>query len=234
MMTPAQFYANYDAADPFGSHVGRDPNGPGHLGSDFPWPAGTEIPSWVSGTVVRVGFSSAIGYYVVIQRGTGGYALFYHLLEHSALAVGDTVTVGQLVGLVGNTGTLSRGDHLHVGFSLTDPTPGTGAVVDPWPLIVAAITPKRKRSPMSAVLVRTDDSPTFYLWNTATGASTAVSNVAELAKLQEFLPTIGFKTRTERDAFTKKWAPALKISSGVPGGVAGSLKFTGVAEVVGS
>lgn len=139
MMTPAQFYASYDVTDPFGSYKDRDPNGPGHLGSDFIWPAGTEIPSWVSGEVVRVGFSKSIGYYIVIRRDGGGYALFYHLHEFPPLTVGDRVALGQLIGLVGNTGTLSRGDHLHVGFSPDDPTPGTGSVVDPWPLILDSI-----------------------------------------------------------------------------------------------
>lgn len=141
MMTIAEFYAAYDASDPFGSHKNRDPNGPGHLGSDFIWPAGTEIPSWVAGTVVWRGFLYSIGYCVVIHDGAG-FALFYHLAQMSSLNVGDRVELGGLVGLVGNTGTLSQGDHLHAGYSPDDPTPGTGRVVDPWPLILAAITPE--------------------------------------------------------------------------------------------
>lgn len=230
MMTVAEFYAVYAADDPFGSYKDRDPNGPGHLGSDFPWGAGTEIPSWVSGEVVRVGFSRAIGYYVVIAGDGGGYALFYHLLEHSHLAVGDRVKFGDKIGLVGNTGTTSNGNHLHAGFSPTDPTPGTGAVVDPWPLIRAAMTTKKRRYPMSSVLIRPADTGKVKLWNLATDTVTPVSNPGEYARLQEFLPVSGFATEADFTAFRKKYGPALREPASGGASVPLVVELTGTAR----
>ncbi len=142
MLTPAQFYAKYDANDPFGNI--RPATGRAHLGSDFPWAEGTEIPSWVAGVVSAAGFNSVIGWYVII-RTARGWAGFYHLRAASPVQVGQAVSFGQLVGIVGNTGSASIGAHLHVMWSTTDGTPGTGSVSDPYPAIRAAL---RKESNM--------------------------------------------------------------------------------------
>jgi hypothetical protein len=138
---PKWFYLNhYDASDPFGSYAGgRDPRGPGHLGSDFNgMAAGTEVPAISNFVVVAVGFGSVIGNYVVL-RVPDGYMFFYHLLSPSPLVVGESGTYGDFVGLLGSTGSASSGPHLHAGFSRTSGAPGTGAVEDPWPVIQAYI-----------------------------------------------------------------------------------------------
>lgn len=139
MLTPAEFYAKYDSTDPFGNKTPpRSPNGPGHLGSDFPWAEGTDIPSFLTGTVTAAGWSSIIGWYIVVKSGAG-WGMFYHLRERPPLEVGAPVSFGQFIGNVGNTGTASRGAHLHVGWSTTTGTPGTGSVSDPWPVIQKAL-----------------------------------------------------------------------------------------------
>lgn len=138
--TLAWYIDHYDSSDPFGSYAGRVAAGPGHLGSDFngrgdnpDLPAGSEIPSWCAGTVVGSGYNTVIGWYVVVET-AGGWAMFYHLIG-PGLTYGSAVSVGTIIGRVGNTGTSSNGAHLHVGFSRTSRTAGTLSVIDPWPLI---------------------------------------------------------------------------------------------------
>ena len=58
-------------------------------------------------------------------------SLYAHMIAGSpTVAVGDTVTVGQTLGLVGSTGA-STGAHLHLGISLG------GAFVDPYAWLIA-------------------------------------------------------------------------------------------------
>lgn len=142
---PAWFYLkHYDKADPFKDapgairgHLGVDFNGRGMSGGGL-LPEGTEIPAISNFVVAAVGANSAIGNYVVL-RVPDGYLLFYHLASRSPLVVGEAGGYGDLVGILGNTGSTSGGAHAHVGYSKTDPTPGTDKVSDPWPLIQAYI-----------------------------------------------------------------------------------------------
>lgn len=55
----------------------------------------------------------ADGNYVVIDLGGGNFAFYAHMIKGSvAVEVGDFVTRGQVIGLVGNTGNTSA-PHLH-------------------------------------------------------------------------------------------------------------------------
>jgi Peptidase family M23 len=145
-MTAATFYLTYDSSDPFGNT--KPPRTNPHLGSDFPHKAGTPVPSWVVGSVVGVGSNSAIGNYIILRtvlNSKTAWVLNYHLQTLPTLKVGATVTFDQILGAVGDTGTLSSGNHLHVGVSFTSSTAGTGAgLVDPWPHILKAITPSQE------------------------------------------------------------------------------------------
>lgn len=204
MLTPAQFYLeHYDARDPFGSYLGRDRNGPGHLGSDFNGlPEGTEIPSWCEGVVVANGYSSAIGWYLIIRTIHGGWAGFYHLKAQSPLAVGAAVKFGQFIGLLGNTGTTSNGAHLHTMWSTRSGVPGTGQVEDPWPaiqMIIAAYAAQLKeRIDMTQGNFprRNDKTGTIY-WEREPGAPLYALSAAEWADLKQggaefvnFAPTV--------------------------------------------
>lgn len=68
-------------------------------------------------------FSSLAGNYVYIKvKQTGTYLMFIHLKEGSvAVKPGDTVTPGQLLGAIGNSGTSSE-PHLHLQHQRQDPT----------------------------------------------------------------------------------------------------------------
>lgn len=94
-----------------------------HGGIDIPAPRGTSILSAKSGIVVTSGYNSSYGNYVVVSHGGGASTLYAHMSSR-AVAVGDNVSQGQVVGYVGSTGS-STGNHLHfevrVNGNRTDP-----------------------------------------------------------------------------------------------------------------
>jgi murein DD-endopeptidase MepM/ murein hydrolase activator NlpD len=82
-----------------------------HEGVDFAAYGGTPVLAPASGTVVVSEFLYVRGGAVIIDHGLGIYTGFYHM-SSLAVAPGDVVTSGQIVGEVGTTG-LSTGNHLH-------------------------------------------------------------------------------------------------------------------------
>lgn len=85
-----------------------------HCGVDFGVPAGTGIPSPVTGTVLNAGDQGdGYGVSIVIREDdTGDIWRFAHNSE-ACVSVGDHVGIDTLLAYSGNTG-LSTGDHLHV------------------------------------------------------------------------------------------------------------------------
>lgn len=83
-----------------------------HEGIDFGAPEGTPIAAAGSGTVSLAGVNGGYGNCVIIDHGNGIQTLYGHMVSTPPVAVGQTVTRGQTVGGVGNTGT-SFGAHLH-------------------------------------------------------------------------------------------------------------------------
>ncbi|MGN1316726.1 MAG: M23 family metallopeptidase [Acutalibacteraceae bacterium] len=76
--------------------------------------SGSLVVAGASGTVTQAGWSTGgYGNYVVIDHGNGVETLYAHMLDNSIMVnPGDTVTKGQAIGRVGNTG-YSFGAHLH-------------------------------------------------------------------------------------------------------------------------
>jgi murein DD-endopeptidase MepM/ murein hydrolase activator NlpD len=90
-----------------------------HQGTDLDPGRGTPIAAIADGVVTEVGNpSGGLGVYAIIRHNVDGVifsSLYGHMeLGSLRLAVGQTVTRGQLVGLVGDTGA-STGAHLHFG-----------------------------------------------------------------------------------------------------------------------
>lgn len=100
-----------------------------HQGTDLDPGRGTPIAAVADGVVTEVGDpSGTLGVYAIIRHSIDGVtfsSLYGHMESGSLrLAVGQTVTRGQLVGLVGSTGQ-STGAHLH--FGIED---GSGEFID--------------------------------------------------------------------------------------------------------
>ena len=97
---------------PYGMRIDPLTGGGGfHPGVDFEASAGTPIGAAGAGLVVMAGDCGGYGNCVVIDHGNQLATVYGH--QRTLIAkVGDQVTVGQVIGLVGSTG-LSTGPHLH-------------------------------------------------------------------------------------------------------------------------
>jgi hypothetical protein len=79
---------------------------------DITAPANSVVAAVLDGTVINSGWSDDGGFTIMIQHEDNLISIYKHnqtLLKRT----GDRVTAGTPVALVGNTGSLSTGDHLH-------------------------------------------------------------------------------------------------------------------------
>lgn len=83
----------------------------GHRGTDIPAPEGTPILAAHGGTVIISGWNNSYGNQVLLDNGVGLSTRYAHMTA-AAVSAGETVTAGQVIGYVGNTGD-STGFHLH-------------------------------------------------------------------------------------------------------------------------
>ncbi len=86
----------------------------GYNAVDIAAQVGTEIRAAASGEVIisrTGGWNGGYGTYIVIKHSNGTQTLYAHNSKNY-VSVGDTVTQGDVIGLVGNTGK-STGPHLH-------------------------------------------------------------------------------------------------------------------------
>jgi murein DD-endopeptidase MepM/ murein hydrolase activator NlpD len=92
----------------------QDPiNGEGafHSGIDIAAAYGTPVRAAADGEVMRAGFGTGYGREIVIDHGHSVSTVYGHLSAMSVVA-GDHVTLGQVIGYVGESGR-STGPHLH-------------------------------------------------------------------------------------------------------------------------
>lgn len=82
-----------------------------HRGIDIPASYGTSIFAADSGTVKASTYDPSFGYYVLISH-ENGYATLYAHCSSLYVRAGDTVSKGDTIAAVGNTGN-SQGNHLH-------------------------------------------------------------------------------------------------------------------------
>ncbi|MGB1480804.1 MAG: M23 family metallopeptidase [Flavobacteriales bacterium] len=106
--------------------------GVGHLGVDLVAPEGTAIQSVDDGSVLFSSYTIETGYTLVIQHRGDRVSIYKHcasLLKRQ----GDLVAGGEAIALMGNTGELSSGPHLHFEWWVkgqpVDPSPWLGRVV---------------------------------------------------------------------------------------------------------
>lgn len=79
---------------------------------DITAPAGSVVKATLDGTVIYDGWSEDAGYTIQIQH-DGDIVSIYKHNEKLLKKTGDKVTAGSPIALVGSTGNLSTGDHLH-------------------------------------------------------------------------------------------------------------------------
>lgn len=107
------YFYDYKITSPYGTRT--DPftkNSKQHNGIDYALPLNTEVFSNVSGVVTKSNYEAdGFGNYVVVKDGTGKLHYYAHL-NKSNVNVGDTISVGESLGLSGSTGR-STGAHLH-------------------------------------------------------------------------------------------------------------------------
>lgn len=100
-------------SSPFGEVLALRDHKP-HMGIDLAGAAGAPIYATARGTVLLSDASSLnpnYGNAVLLDHGQGYQTLYAHL-ERSAVRAGDTVTAGQIIGWIGQTGK-ATGPHLH-------------------------------------------------------------------------------------------------------------------------
>ena len=100
-----------------------------HTGLDFAAPTGTPIHAVANGVVTSVGYDGAYGNKTVVTL-DDGTELWYCHQNSFAVAVGDEVHSGDLIGYIGSTGNVT-GPHLHL-----EVRPGAGDPVDPYDALV--------------------------------------------------------------------------------------------------
>lgn len=154
------FPGTYDASDPFGSlGYGRSN---GHTGSDWIVASGTPIPAIGSGIVVAKGWHDGNGNYVAVRLEDGHVYAYLHMDRPAPVAVGEAVTIGQIIGYAGNTGSNSQGSHLHV--TISDAITayiGLGKKSDPWAFIQARTTATASAN-ASPITIRSNKMDYFY------------------------------------------------------------------------
>lgn len=83
-----------------------------HYGIDILAPHGTPVKAVADGTVIFSEWTATMGYVLIIEHKNNLISAY----KHNASVVkqqGDQVKTGEVISLVGNTGELSQGTHLH-------------------------------------------------------------------------------------------------------------------------
>lgn len=122
--------ATYYISSPFGEPRYSGP----HIGLDFAGNNGAPVLAARHGVVTQAGWEGGYGFAVTIDHGDGHTTKYAHLAYQPIVAVGDQVSGGQEIGIVGNTGD-STGPHLH--FELLS----FGQRIDPY--LVINIPPRQ-------------------------------------------------------------------------------------------
>lgn len=94
-----------------------------HKGIDIGAPTGSEIVAAAAGTVVVASYTVSTGNYIMISHGNDTYSIYMHCSK-LLVSVGDEVSQGQGIALVGSTG-ISTGPHCHFAIMIN------GNYVDP-------------------------------------------------------------------------------------------------------
>ncbi len=108
--------------------------GRSHLGVDILAPHGTPIYAYESGTISRMDGNALGGISLYLEGASGTRHYYTHLSGYvSGLSVGQRVSAGQQIAMVGDTGNAAGIPHLH-----WEVFPGGGGNVNPYPYAARA------------------------------------------------------------------------------------------------
>lgn len=138
-MSVAAFYHPNRWRNRFGVK-GRHYGPAGHRGHDIAAVAGTPVPVLRPGSVVLVGKSSILGWYVVVEVAQRVFDGYCHVVPTVNRGEWVTGTVGRVAGWGDYHGSAWEGPHLHMTTGPTTTSVHTGIVYDPAPIITAQLT----------------------------------------------------------------------------------------------
>lgn len=152
---------------------GRDANARKHEGVDIFARFRTPVVAIASGTITRVNENNLGGKVVWMRPAGKDYTLYYAHLDQQIATEGQQVTLGDTLGLVGNTGNArTTAAHLHFGVytatGAVDPLPYINRDIKPLPGITAPLAQLN-----TTMRVNTNTS----LFSAATATATAVVNL---------------------------------------------------------
>ena len=119
-------------AHDYGTFVNQFGGGRGHQGQDVLAACGTPLVAATSGEVIHSAFDGRAGNYVVILRADDRSEVYMHMRGAAIVSKGDSVTAGQRIGEVGETGHASA-CHLHFESWTAPGWYRGGEAVDPLP-----------------------------------------------------------------------------------------------------
>lgn len=198
--------------------AGRDSNSRKHEGVDIFAPFRTPVLAIAAGTITRVNENNLGGKVVWMRPTNKDYTLYYAHLDLQIATEGQQVTVGDTLGLIGNTGNaLTTPPHLHFGIY------ASSGAIDPLPFIDKTLKPFLAiTSALSALnnTMRSTSNTTLYQ-SAKTNATAVVSlkkgtilhiEAANTSWYKAQLPdgTVGF-IQSKLVAFTNKALSQLKI-----------------------
>lgn len=108
-----------------------------HPGMDIDGERGDLVVAPANGIVTRAGWEGGYGNMIEIDHGNG-LATRYGHLSRIDVQIGDTITRGQLIGLIGSTGR-STGPHLHYELRLNDKAINPRRFLPPEPPEIKAL-----------------------------------------------------------------------------------------------
>lgn len=98
-----------------------------HDGLDIAAEMGTQVKAAASGTVSKVYEDDMMGTTVVISHGNGLESLYANLASAPPVSEGQSVSVGQIIGSVGDTALYEAGEVAHLHFAMSQ----NGESIDP-------------------------------------------------------------------------------------------------------
>ncbi|MCD8087734.1 MAG: M23 family metallopeptidase [Oscillospiraceae bacterium] len=105
-----------------------------HDGIDIACDLGTQVIATAAGTVVSVENDDLYGTTVEIDHANGLHSIYANLAAEPPVSVGDTVTMGQIIGSVGSTAICETNQVSHLHFAMTS----DGLPTDPTAYLPAA------------------------------------------------------------------------------------------------